>query len=154
MKTFFWPKVRSSHNPGKRGADCYHVAMDDFEHYLAWSSANKAPVNDLYRSSLLAFSKRFAGRSEEEQASEIVAHIFRVLSGIILVYGLEGEQDNISVKCQPPRETGGIWAFNVRFSINGKVTQVLAAARDIKDIAESLNKEINVIIKSDPEIGR
>ncbi len=129
------------------------MAMDDFERYLAWSKPSRDSVGDLYASSLKVFSKKFFSETEEEQASEIVAHIFRVLSGIISVYGIDGEQDNIAVKCQPPRETGGIWTFDVRFSINGKSSQVLAAARDIKEIAESLNKEINVILRSDPEIG-
>jgi hypothetical protein len=128
--------------------------MDEFERYLTWSKASEESVGDFYASSLKTFTKKFSGKTEEEQASEIVAHIFRVLGGIISVYGAEGEEDNIAVKCQPPRETGGIWTFDVRFSINGKNSQVLAAARDIKEIAESLNKEINVILRSDPEISR
>lgn len=145
---------RSKVNPRKTQGACYHLAMDEFDRYLAWTKPSSDAVGDLYTSSLNVFTRRFSGQSEEEQASEIVAYIFRVLSGIISVYGLEGEQDNIAVKCQPPKETGGIWTFDVRFSINGRNSQVLAAARDIKEIAESLNKEINVILRSDPEISR
>ena len=154
MKISSCQGIRSRANPGKTQGPCYHLPMDEFERYLAWSKPSRDAVGDLYTSSLRVFTKKFSEKSEEEQASEIVAHIFRVLSGIISVYGVEGEQDNIAVKCQPPRETGGIWTFDVRFSINGRNSQVLAAARDIKEIAESLNKEINVILRSDPEISR
>jgi hypothetical protein len=122
--------------------------MDDLEESLVWSTSGTEESRLFYESSMKSLAKRYATRSEEEIAGEMVAQVFRWLSIAIDAYGKEGEIDDIVVRCQVPQETGGIWAFDVRFMINGRSSQVLAAARTIREVGDSLSKEISGIIKN------
>jgi len=117
-------------------------AMDDLEQSLVWSQSGTEESRLFYESSIRSLAKRYRFKSEEDLAAEIISKVFRWLTFVVKKYGKQGEEELIVVKCQMPKETGGIWAFDIRFVVSGRSSQVLTAARGAKEVGESISKEI------------
>jgi hypothetical protein len=128
--------------------------MDELEDALVWSTTSTEESRLFYASSIKNLAKKYSSRTEEDLAGEVIAQVFKILKRAIDRYGHDGEEEEIVVRCQLPKETGGIWAFDVRFKISGKSLQVLSAARTIREISEALTKEINGVIRDSSNQNR
>lgn len=128
--------------------------MDELEDALVWSTTGTEESRLFYASSIKNLAKKYSSRTEEDLAGEVIAQVFKTLKRAIDRYGHDGEEEEIVVRCQLPKETGGIWAFDVRFKISGKSLQVLSAARTIREISEALTKEINGVIRDSSNQSR
>lgn len=132
----------------------YNGQMDELEDALVWSTTGTEESRLFYASSIKNLAKKYSSRTEEDLAGEVIAQVFKTLKRAIDRYGHDGEEEEIVVRCQLPKETGGIWAFDVRFKISGKSLQVLSAARTIREISEALTKEINGVIRDSSNQSR
>lgn len=125
----------------------YNDQMDELEDSLVWSTTGTEESRLFYASSIRSLAKKYAARTEEDLAGEVIAQVFKTLKRAIDRYGFEGEEEEIAIRFQLPNETGGIWAFDVRFKMSGKNLQVLTAARTIKEISDALTKEIGFAVR-------
>jgi hypothetical protein len=121
--------------------------MDELEESLVWSKSGTEESRLFYASSIKSLAKKYPSRSEEDLAGEVVALVIKKISAAVEIYGIDGEEENIVIRCQLPKETGGIWAFDVRFTLSGRSAQVLTAARTVKEISEILDREINGTVR-------
>jgi hypothetical protein len=59
---------------------------------------------------------------------------------------VEDDRETVVVKYVLPEDTGGVWTFDIRFSVKGKNAQVLAAAMTLVDIGKSVNVELTTFL--------
>jgi hypothetical protein len=120
--------------------------MHEIEKSLAWSKSNSDSVDSFYDASFSATLKHLPGRNRASRAEGIVLEIYRSISNIIQILGVDEDLESVMVKYVTPEETGGIWTFDVRFSICGESKQVLAAAISLSEIKLSVDGELKNFI--------
>jgi hypothetical protein len=121
--------------------------MDEIERSLVWGKPSSDVVADFYESAFLA-SFPTKKRRSLDSAEILVAKISESISKIVEIYGNEGDQETLVIRYSSAEENGGFWTFDVRFTVKGEQTQLLAAARSLVDINASINKEIKMFIRT------
>jgi hypothetical protein len=121
--------------------------MDEIEKALVWGKPSSDVVADFYESAFLA-SFPVNRRKSLDSAEILVARISESISKIVEIYGNERDQETLVIRYSSAEENGGFWTFDVRFTVKGEQTQLLAAARSLVDINASINKEIKMFIRT------
>jgi hypothetical protein len=121
--------------------------MDEIEKALVWGKPSSDMVAGFYESAFLA-SFPTNRRKSFDSAEILAARISESISKIVEIYGNERDQETLVIRYSSAEENGGFWAFDVRFTVKGEQTQLLAAARSLVDINASINKEIKMFIRT------
>jgi len=120
----------------------YNEEMQDEEQPFFWAENGTEESRLFYESAMKSLYRQQVHSSEEQIAGEVVAKIFNAISRAIEVFGEDGEEEDIRVRCRIPKDTGGIWALDIRFNISGKNNQVLVASRSVSDLMRKIDEEI------------
>lgn len=124
----------------------YNQAMEEEQPFF-WSDHSTEESRLFYDSAMRSMYRRHQAPSEESIAGEVVAKIFTSIARAIEVFGEDGEEEDIKVRCRIPKDTGGIWALDIRFNISGKNNQVLVASKSVSDLMSQIDEEISGAIR-------
>lgn len=120
--------------------------MEEKDLDLFWSTPGSQELGDFYESAFSATIKNISKKKAQSQTEAAVARIFQSVFNIVKIYGVEEDEESIVIKHFSPESGYGVWTFDVRFSVKGKSSQVMAAAMTLADAANGISSELKAII--------
>jgi hypothetical protein len=119
-----------------------------------WAKANSEEQEAFYEGSFANFITRIAPNSSEgEQARSLAREVASLVSLIVKIYGMPGEEKNAVVKCGIPEDNNGNWIMDVNFTINGIFLQIVVQDKSFGKMEDKFVERIkNVQLRE--EISR